>query len=583
MLKIWQKFKKFIRLACTFTGGVTLAIVMGLFFIKIANAPKSIRKNSYLTIDLNKPMSETENSNIINDLTGENSISLLKLLQTIEYASQDENIIGLVVKINKTHLEPAQIQDVARAVSLFKLSGKKTVVFSQGFGDFGRGNMEYYLASFFDEIYMQPHTYIGLTGINIEVPFAKDFLDKIGIYPEFYTRYEYKNAMASFTDFRISKEYSEQMKSLGNSLLGELKLDITNNRKLNDSFESIINKAPLSAIEGKKLGLVDEIMYQQQLEQKLKKEGAEYFVDIKDYASELYPNEGNLPTVAVLNLDGEIVEGRSEDNFNQSGVIGSQSVVENIENIKELSNLKAVVVRINSPGGSYNASDEIYFALQQLKVDKKVPIIVSQSAYAASGGYFISLAGDYIFAEPMTITGSIGVLGGKVVFEKLWKKLGVNWSNIALGKNAGILSPNHAFSAEEKKIFNASLDEVYLDFITKVKENRKLTESIDLIARGRVWTGRQAQKLGLIDDLGGFSEAVVKALKAGKVKENQKIKIVSYPKEKSFGEKISALLSSTNNIKVEKAIEQSGVDITNLKLFKRLQYDTVLLPFKIEM
>ena len=145
------------------------------------------------------------------------------------------------------------------------------------------------------------------------------------------------------------------------------------------------------------------------------------------------------------------------------------------------------------------------------------------------------------------------------------------------------MSPNHAFSAEEKKIFNASLDEVYLDFITKVKENRKLTESIDLIARGRVWTGRQAQKLGLIDDLGGFSEAVVKALKAGKVKENQKIKIVSYPKEKSFGEKISALLSSTNNIKVEKAIEQSGVDITNLKLFKRLQYDTVLLPFKIEM
>ena len=129
MLKIWQKFKKFIRLACTFTGGVTLAIVMGLFFIKIANAPKSIRKNSYLTIDLNKPMSETENSNIINDLTGENSISLLKLLQTIEYASQDENIIGLVVKINKIHLEPAQIQDVARAVSLFKLSGKRPLYF----------------------------------------------------------------------------------------------------------------------------------------------------------------------------------------------------------------------------------------------------------------------------------------------------------------------------------------------------------------------------------------------------------------------------------------------------------------------
>ncbi len=583
MLKIWKNFKNFIRMACTFVGGVTLITLIGLFFIKVANTPKPVQKNSYLTVDLNKPISESENSTIINDLTGETSISLIKLLQTIEYASQDENIIGLVVKINKTHLEPAQIQDIARTVSLFKASGKKTVVFSQGFGDFGRGNMEYYLASFFDEIYMQPHTYIGLTGINIEVPFAKNLLDKFGIYPEFYTRYEYKNAMASFTDFQISKEYSEQMKSLGNSLLTELKLDIENNRKLNDSFENIMNKAPLSADDGKKMGLVDEIMYQQQLEQKIKEEGAEYFVDIKDYASALYPNEGNLPTVAVLNLDGEIVEGLSEDNLNQSNVIGSQSVVNDIENIKKLNKLKAVVVRINSPGGSYNAADEIYFALQQLKKDKKVPIIVSQSAYAASGGYFISLAGDYIFAEPMTITGSIGVLGGKVVFEKLWKKLGINWSRIALGKNAGILSPNHAFSAEEKKMFNASLDEVYSDFVTKVQENRKLAKSIDLIARGRVWTGRQALNLGLIDDLGGFSEALVKALKTGKVKENQKIKIVSYPKEKSFGEKISALLSSTNNIKVEKAIEQSGVDITNLKLFKRLQYDTVLSPFKIEM
>ena len=171
-----------------------------------------------------------------------------------------------------------------------------------------------------------------------------------------------------------------------------------------------------------------------------------------------------------------------------------------------------------------------------------------------------------------------------MVLADLWKKLDIGWGEIKYGKNSGILSANHKFSASEKAVFNRSLDNVYKDFTGKVAKARNLSdEQMDKLARGRVWTGRQAQKLGLIDDLGGFSEAVVKALKAGKVKENQKIKIVSYPKEKSFGEKISALLSSTNNIKVEKAIEQSGVDITNLKLFKRLQYDTVLLPFKIEM
>ena len=212
-----------------------------------------------------------------------------------------------------------------------------------------------------------------------------------------------------------------------------------------------------------------------------------------------------------------------------------------------------------------------------------MPLIVSQSAYAASGGYFISLAGDYILAEPMTITGSIGVLGGKMVLEKLWQKLGVNWEYIALGKNAGILSANKPFSQAEKKIFNNSLDEVYQDFTSKVVENRKLIKPIDKVARGRVWTGRQALSLGLIDELGGYSNALNKAIEMGKIAQNQNIKIVSFPEAKSFSEKVGDLIANTGSIKAEKLIEESGVDITNLKLFKRLQYDTVLLPFKINM
>ena len=208
---------------------------------------------------------------------------------------------------------------------------------------------------------------------------------------------------------------------------------------------------------------------------------------------------------------------------------------------------------------------------------------MSQSAYAASGGYFISLAGDYIFAEPMTITGSIGVLGGKAVFGKLWKKLGVNWSRLNFGKNAGILSSIQPFSESEKKIFNKSLDDVYSDFTAKVAENRKLTQPMDKIARGRVWLGRQALDLGLIDELGSTSEAIARAMDLGKIDKNQTFKIVSYPKAKSFGEKLSDLIANTGSIKAEQLIDQSGVDITNLKLFKRLQYDTVMLPIKINM
>ncbi len=581
---MWSKIKNSVRTLCLILGAVTLVCLLGLIgFAYINSNTINIEDDTYLTIDFSKPLVETEDTSILADLADEMPLQYAKLLQSIEFAATDDKITGLVAKINVTDLEPAQVQEMAQTIAKFKSSGKKTIAFSQGFGPLGQGNSEYYLASFFDKIYMLPHTYIGLTGISIEIPFIKNFLDKIGLEPEFYARYEYKNAMASLTDAQISQVYAKEMEKFGKAMLAEIKSDIVRNRHLNDTFENIINKAPLTAEDGVKLGLIDDIMYQSQLEKQLKQDGAKHFVDMSDYAAGLYPNSGDLPTVAVLNLNGEIKDGKNEDSLDSGNVIASSSVVEDIEKIKELPNLKAVVVKINSPGGSYNAADEIYFALKQLKQETNVPLIVSQSSYAASGGYYISLAGDYVFAEPMTVTGSIGVLGGKMVFAGLWKKLGINWSQIVLGDNAGILSMNHKFSAKEKQIFNRSLDDVYKDFTAKVAENRKLTKPMDKIARGRVWTGRQALKLGLVDELGGYSEAVIKALELGNVGKNQDIKIVTYPKAKSFTEKLSSLIAGTGTIKAEKIIEQSGVDIVNLKLFKRLQYDTVMLPIKINM
>lgn len=581
---MWSKIKNSVRTLCLILGALTLVCLLGLIcFAYINSNTINIEDDTYLTIDFSKPLVETEDTSILADLADETPLQYTKLLQSIEFAATDDKITGLVAKINVVDLEPAQVQEIAQTIAKFKTSGKKTIAFSQGFGPFGHGNSEYYLASFFDKIYMQPHTYIGLTGISIEIPFIKNFLDKIGLDSEFYARYEYKNAMASLTDAKISKVYAKEMEEFGKAMLAEIKSDIVRNRHLNDTFENIINTAPLTAEDGVKLSLIDGIMYQSQLEKQLKQDGAQHFVDMNDYAAGLYPNSGDLPTVAVLNLNGEIKDGKTEDSLDSGNVIAGASVVEDIEKIKELPNLKAVVVKINSPGGSYNAADEIYFALKQLKQETNVPLIVSQSSYAASGGYYISLAGDYIFAEPMTVTGSIGVLGGKMVFAGLWKKLGINWSQIVLGDNAGILSINHNFSAKEKQIFNHSLDDVYQDFTAKVAENRKLTKPMDKIARGRVWTGRQALKLGLVDELGGYSDAVIKALELGNVGKNQDIKIVTYPKAKSFTEKLSSLIAGTGTIKTEKIIEQSGVDIVNLKLFKRLQYDTVMLPIKINM
>lgn len=577
------KIGKFIHSLCTTIGVLVLVSFIGILVLNIySGTGKYITPHTMLVINFEDKFSETSESNLIDEFTGVNKLNFIKLLQSIEYASTDENIDGIIARLETSNLDLAQIQELAQTISKFRHAGKKTYVFSKGFGQLGQGNREYYLASFFDKIYMQPHTTIGLTGIDIEIPFARQALDKIGVNPEFYSRYEYKNAMVSFTDSKMSKPYRENMEKLAQNLLHILEVGITSNRNLKTNFNDIVNQAPLTVEKGKQLNLVDDIMYLSEVEETLKRGGIKNFVSIMDYAELLRPNTGDLPEIAILTLNGIINDGQSSTDFDGEYVVGSDSVIADIETIKQSENLKALIVRINSPGGSYNAADEIYFALKQLKKEKNIPIVVSQGGYAASGGYFISLAGDKIVTEPFTITGSIGVLGGKFVLKELWDKLGINWEDIKIGNNADILSINKPFSETEKQIFNASLDEVYKDFTEKVSENRDLKEDIEKIARGRVWTGSQAVKLGLADTYGGYAEAFKYALDESGIKPDQIYKISIYPKEKSFREKLYELLL-TGSVSANKIISDNYVDIRYLKLFKRLQYDTVLLPFNVNM
>ena len=577
-----RKFAKYMKSLCTVLGAMVIIGGIGTLLVAWYNNRRIyIPEHTMIMIDMNHNFTEVPTDNLIDEILDRQSMSFHKLIQAIEMAAADERIDGLIARIDISNLETAQIQDVARAVTNFKKSGKPAYVFSQGFGPLGQGDREYYLATFFDKIYMQPHTTIGITGVSIEIPFFKKLLQKFGIEAEFYTRYQYKTAMSSFTDDKMSVPYREELESLSNSIMDELKTDITKNRQLKEDINTLIDRAPISAEDGLKTGLVDELLYLPQLE-KLKKDGADNFISVEDYASQISPNKGNLPTVAYLNLNGIINTGETSSDIDGEYMLGSQSVLADLAEIEDMDNLKALIVRIDSPGGSYNAADEIYFALKQLKKNKNIPIIISQSGYAASGGYFISLAGDYIIAEPTTITGSIGVLGGKFTAQKLWEKLEVDWDEVKIGKNAGILSLNHPFSADEKQNFNTSLDEVYVDFTEKVKENRKLTEDIDKVARGRVWTGRQALKLGLVDALGGFDEALIEARKRGGIAAGQKFKMIYYPSEKSLSEKLRDLILN-GSVDMNKIINNSGVDIRYLKLFKRRQYDTILPPFMINM
>lgn len=580
MKKIFKLLKSF----CTFLGGIFfIGIISSSLVYLFQNKNYEIKENTALVVDFDSSFTENQQEGILQSFSMKPRLNFLKLLQSIEFAASDKRINSLIAKIHITNMDLAQIQELAQSILYFRQQGKKTYVYAQGFGSFGGGNKEYYLASFFDEIYMQPHTYIGLTGISFEIPFTKEFLDKIGVYPEFFSRHEYKTSMMSFTDTNISKSYSENLNNLGNDILSVLKNTVSENRKLNKNIQDIIDIAPIKATDGLEYNLIDGIMYQNEFEQKLKNEGTKYFVNIEDYALGLHNNnEKDYPTIAFLTINGLISTGNSFSDFNGEYTTGSKTVIADIEKIKNIDNLKALIVRINSPGGDYNASDEIYQALIQLKKENNIPIIVSQSGYAASGGYFISLAGDKIVAEPSTITGSIGVLGGKFVLNDLWKKLGINWVTIKFGDNSDILSTNKRFTQTEQKIFEKSLDDVYEDFTSKVIENRPLKEDIEKIARGRIWTGKQAREIGLIDEIGGYGTAVSLAKQIADIPDDAYFNIITYPKEKNFRDRIEEIILGSN-VFTNTFISNSDVDIRYLKLFKRLQYDTVLPMFEINM
>lgn len=510
--------------------------------------------------------------------------SFFDLIRAINTAADDDRVKAIAATVNMSPLGLAQIQDIAESVKYFRSKGKEAYIFSSGMGAFGGGTKEYYLASVFDEIWLQPISDIGMTGVHIEVPFFKGILHKVGVDPEFYARNEYKTAAESLISSGFTPAYKEEMSKLGGGLFHQLAAGISQNRGLElKDVKKLIDQAPVFSSKAIEYKLADNLGYRQDMEGFLAaKYGAE-ILDISDYMSNIGDYQGeDLPHIAFLVLEGAVQSGQSSNNPMYDAVIGADTVQKQLEELSRRRNLRAVILRVNSPGGSYAASDEIMHALDRFKEKTGVPIVVSMGNYAASGGYFIALAGNYIVAEPATLTGSIGVLGGKMVLERLWKKLHINWGEMNFGKNAGILSVNHKFSPEEKKLFNRSLDMVYKDFLIKVTAVRKI-ENVDDVAGGRVWLGEGALKAGLVDELGGIETALKKAKELGGIIPGADFGLVYYPRRQSFQEKLTEFLENGGGLPAVKLPGNFGIDAEDLKLLQRLQYDAVLPPFKLEM
>ena len=532
-----QLIAKTIVYAFAVFGVLFILILIGVLGIMspVKMAVK-VPDKAVLTVDFDTAYAEVRGDDFFAEFTDVPVYSFFDLIRAINTAAGDDRIKAMAATVSTSALGLAQIQEIVSAVEFFKSKGKEAHIYSNGMGSFGGGTKEYYLASYFDKIWLQPTSDIGMTGVHIEVPFFKNILKKIGVEPEFYARNEYKTAAESLVSSGFTPAYKEEMSKLGSGLFNQLAEGIAEAKDLElDEVKKIIDKAPIFSSEAvNKYHLADYLGYRQDMEEKLMKKYEAKLLDINDYMYTINDYEGeDLPQVAIVVLEGAIQNGDSSNNPMREAVIGSKTVQKQLEELSQRKNLRAVVLRINSPGGSYAASDEIFYILNKFKKEKKIPIVVSMSNYAASGGYFIALAGDYIVAEPATLTGSIGVLGGKMVLKNLWEKLNINWEELNYGRNAGILSSNHKFGPEEKKLFNTSLDKIYEDFSAKVSMTRKI-KNVENLAGGRVWLGEDAAKIGLIDAVGGIETALKKAKELGGVIPGADFGLVYYPRQRSF-------------------------------------------------
>ena len=460
---------------------------------------------------------------------GNHGYDLRKVISGIEAAAKDPKVKSLLLKLGNSGMSMSHAQELRAALAKFKKEGKTTAAFAESFGEGGSGVIDFYLASAMDKIWLQPSGVVAIGGFMLESPFLKGLLDKIGVKPSFERRHEYKSAPEMFTAEKFSPEAKESLHGLLKSWLSQVQEGIGEGRKLTpEALQNVIDNSPYLPEEALKLGLVDKLAYRDEVEEDALGEGDAEFIDIEDYQDRRPKKGGAKHKIALIQVNGNIVSGPSDD-WNQKEMSGADTIVDAIKEAVEDEEIKAIVLRIDSPGGSYSAADAIHRAVLNAREQGK-PVIASLGETAASGGYFAAMAANKIIANPGTIAGSIGVFSGKMVLTGLWEKLGVGWDEVHIGQNAGMWSANRDFTPQAKAKLGKILDQVYADFTNKAALARNLSPAeIDKAARGRVFTGKEALDIRLIDQLGGFREALNEAKKEAEIPENERVALVILP------------------------------------------------------
>jgi protease IV len=471
-----------------------------------------------LEIDLSRGLAETGPSDPLTALRQRQQPTLPQVLEGLRRAADDDQVAGVIVLLGRdtpvTHVE-----ELGLALRRVSEAGKRTVAFAVTFGEFAPGAVPYALAAACDEIWLQPSGGVGLTGVQLSATLLRGTLDKIGAEPNLRQRHEYKTAANTFMVDHVTEPHREMTQRLADSVMEQIRSQVARRRHLTeDEIDAAVEASPMTAAEALERRLVDRLGYRDEVYADLRERlgsGGELelrFVHRYAHRQTAKPAEQlkrrRLPVVAVVPVRGSIHTGRSRPGGPGGPSAGSDTIVAALRHAAESDQIKAVVLLVNSPGGSYVASDAIRHAVLAVRRAGK-PVVASMGTVAASGGYFVAMPADRIVALPSTLTGSIGVLAGKIVLRQTLDRLGVTHEAIGSGPNATMFSSTVPFDDDQARRLDAWLDEVYDDFTHKAAEDRGIGwDVLEPVARGRVWTGADAQSRGLLDELGGRQRAV---------------------------------------------------------------------------
>tara|TARA_B100000686_G_scaffold61980_1_gene66568 strand:- start:3411 stop:5114 length:1704 start_codon:yes stop_codon:yes gene_type:complete len=502
-------------------SGVALVYFLG-------SGGPTIETNSVLWLRVPDSLGEQEADDVFGLINQRDTV--LSLVSTLRKAKADERISAVVLIPPITEGLWGKIQEIRDAVTDFKESDKPIVAYLE----YGTGQA-YYLASACDEIFMTPTSPLNLIGVSSYEVFLREALDKVGFQADMLSAGDYKTAVNLYTETTFTPEHREMAQSLNRDIYDQLVAGIAEGRELTLArVRALIDDGPYRAADTVRMGLVDALVYEDQLIDGLPLGSTASIVDYADYRQVTLPSESGS-RVALVYAEGVINFGSNGNDLQGNQTVGSETMALAIQAAREDDAIEAIILRVDSPGGVAVAADMMWRELELASAEK--PLIVSMSDLAASGGYYIAAPADVIVAHPGTLTGSIGVYGGKYVAGGTLEKLGVNVEVVTDGAHADLFSPTTQFSESAREAVQAQIDDTYERFLQVVADGRELSrDQVHQMAQGRVWTGRQAHDNGLVDELGGFHRAIEVAKTEAGIAADSPVELVTYPQPRSFFE-----------------------------------------------